>query len=105
MEFTTPGQFPMPGEMLDGSLVIASTFYREADDDTIPEHMRDKRHNDDLILVLLLVDASPYYIVGIGGWVDAEDDTPWLWDMRCGFFNIVEAIDGESGYKESGGDI
>lgn len=109
----TPGEIPTPGQQVAGSVVVASVYYREAGDNTIPEHMRDELHNTDLYTILLLNDAPPYYTVGTGYW----DGAQWKWDGQpVNHENIVPAVNGDrylgnesnrtgkSGYTDMGGD-
>lgn len=82
----------MPGDTLGGGIVIASVNYREAGDNTIPEHMRDERHNDDLYTVLILNPETPYYTVGTGYW-NQEQYFEWLHSENHA--NIVPAVNGD----------
>lgn len=103
-----PFQVPLPGNNLDGGIVIASVSYREANDNSIPIEMRDVRHGDDLQTILLLNDEPPYYTVGTGGW---DSLGVWRWDWKQDHMNIVPAVNGDKdgtnhllGYIDAGGD-
>lgn len=114
---------PMPGNLLVGTrtdeegspvtgTVIASSYYREAGDNTIPEELRDDLHDVDIYTILLLNDEPPYYTVGNGYWRDGV----WVWTEEVyDHMNINPAVNGEqylgnesnrtgkSGYSDLGG--
>lgn len=83
----TPIDYPMPGTMIDGATVVASVWYREADAE-VPF---------DLVTVLRLHAATPYFSVGVYNLTLGSWDGEVYWTFR----NIVPAVEC---YKDMGGD-
>lgn len=96
------GSIPMPGDRIGAHAemtVVASCYYREAGDDSIPESSRDELHDTDLYALIVLHGESPFYSVGVGYWTL---DGRWVWTESATHFNINYAV---KDYCDHGGDV
>lgn len=82
--------FPKPGSKVNDSIVIASVYYRELDDELIAEG-----YDSDMFTVLLLNPAPPYYTVMTISTKSTAPMAGWFVENRQDHMNIVPAVNGE----------
>lgn len=97
-------EFPLPGTRINDSIVVASCYYRDLDDELIAQGI-----SSDMVLVLLLNDAPPYFTTMVVFKRARQNVEGWCFEQRDDHMNIVHAINGgpndEQGYTDKGGDV